>query len=1466
MRTGNLDGILHAGEFQVVRDIQVGSSDYYTKLLCHFDGPTGDKEVVDSGNTGHVATLVGTAQVSTAYRKIGNGSLFFDGNSDYVTIPDSADWDFGTGDFTIDMRANRSSTNLDVGLVGQYVDANNYWDFYINSAGRIYILFWMGGANVGQFYSDILTWTLGQWYHVAVVRKGTSCYIFRDGLSVYGGKVSDFGAIVDISSTLRVGWVQVGNVFFNGYIDELRISKGIARWTLNFTPQTTPYTSDSYTKLLLHMEPTDVCGNVATFVGTAQLSTAQSKFGGASLLLDGNSDYVNVPDADDWNLVNYNFTIDCWVKKAADGARMCISRQADSVGTSTTWGHSFEITAANKLSFLAYSGPTEYAATSTGTITGAGWHHVAVVRNGNTITLYIDGSADGTVDVTGVSFNYSAEQFAIGRAGAYDGFYFNGYIDEYRWSMGVARWTSNFTVPTAAYTTTATPPATQLDITGLDGNSEKEYEIIVNHVNGYNGTAALGMTINNDVATSYGYQYIRGVSATANAVRGTSTSIFMAINSPTALGSVGLTEAKLYAKSGAVRTAVVKAAGNIATTTVTSIESTGWSWNNSVDNITSLSFVSAGALGIGNGSRILLLRRNAQALGMDTGTLIPQGGGGDDGFTKLLCHFDTVSGASMVGSLMNADTRQPYTVAGTAMVGAMGSLFLDGNSDYVSVVDSADWYFGTGDFTFDFWVNFNSITGIQIFYNQGNGGNGQVQVTKDAAHKLYLYCENTSGVIVGHYIMSSAWAVSTGVWYHLAFERVGASAKIFINGVSQALTEVVSFGTKDVTDLSWGPYIGATNTASPVYFFNGYIDEFRVIKGTAVWTSDFTPQTTPYTLADQANTKLLLHFDGAAGITPIDDTGKTVTVVSTAAIVNTYYKVSGVSKFGGSALWLDGNSDYVTIPNSTDWSFGTGDFTEDFWVYFSVVQSCWIFDAGSYTGYGTGVNFSTSGGGTIYFYINGVDRISAYSWVPVRATWYHIAVTRSGTSLRMFINGTQLGATVTNSDSVNASTYAVTMGALQGGASNWVNGYIDEFRISKGIARWTAAFTPPTSAYEYTNPYGYIDGYTKLLMHCDGSNGSAPALADTGQTITYAGSAVVSTAQKKMGCSSLLLNGSNQYVTVPDNADWNFGAGNFTIDFWVYLNSIAGTQYIVSRGAPASAATMSVAIFYASNVIGAVAYVGAGGFVAGNDNALVISTWNHIAMVRNGATLTLYVNGIAQATTGNIGVSSVNNPAYAMMLGGRDDGQFDTNAYIDEFRISKGIARWTANFTPPTRPYGNTVAYPQSIIKGTWQKVYSSTLLSAITKVTIGGLDGDTDVFYKLLIRQVTGVGGYLGVRLNNDFGTNYGNQRLYGTNTSVGAVRYTNLTYGIFLAYSTGVGTLRLAEVLIQARSGYLRTAIVSEVSGAAGTTIEFVNISGNSWTNTVDNITSLTITDPDFANDLAAGTKIDLFAYRPQ
>lgn len=222
--------------------------------------------------------------------------------------------------------------------------------------------------------------------------------------------------------------------------------------------------NDTFTKVLLHFDGTNgsttitdsnAGGSAHTWTanGSATISTAQAKFS-QSLTNPGASSYVDTPDSANFTLGSGDFTVDCWFYvSGGNGTNRYISGQVDSTGASANQSYGMALTTGNALYGEIYSTSTVKACTGTTAITTAGWHHAALVRTGNTLKLFLDGTQEGGDTALGsFTVNDSANKLAIGRLGEFNGLYWNGFVDEYRLSVGVARWTANFTPPTGPYT------------------------------------------------------------------------------------------------------------------------------------------------------------------------------------------------------------------------------------------------------------------------------------------------------------------------------------------------------------------------------------------------------------------------------------------------------------------------------------------------------------------------------------------------------------------------------------------------------------------------------------------------------------------------------------------------------------------------------------------------------------------------------------------------------------------------------------------------------------------------------------------------------------------------------------------------------------------------------------------------------------------------------------------------------
>ena len=201
-----------------------------------------------------------------------------------------------------------------------------------------------------------------------------------------------------------------------------------------------------------------------------------------------------------------------------------------------------------------------------------------------------------------------------------------------------------------------------------------------------------------------------------------------------------------------------------------------------------------------------------------------------------------------------------------------------------------------------------------------------------------------------------------------------------------------------------------------------------------------------------------------------------------------------------------------------------------------------------------------------------------------------------------------------------------------------------------------------------------------LLLHGDGANGSTTIVdsSPSPKTVTAVGDAQISTAQSKFGGSSIAFDGAGDQLTTPSNNAFAFGAGDFTVEAWVY--EIARPTYPTLMEIGTHLA--STGIIFLTNNGGNLAGIYSGGFFAMTATGS-LTAWNHYAWVRSGNFVQTFVNGI-----GGTAASFTNNlsNATSITIGGIG-GVYDLNGYIDDLRVTKGVARYTANFTPPAAPF-----------------------------------------------------------------------------------------------------------------------------------------------------------------------------------
>jgi len=217
-----------------------------------------------------------------------------------------------------------------------------------------------------------------------------------------------------------------------------------------------------------------------------------------------------------------------------------------------------------------------------------------------------------------------------------------------------------------------------------------------------------------------------------------------------------------------------------------------------------------------------------------------------------------------------------------------------------------------------------------------------------------------------------------------------------------------------------------------------------------------------------ANTVLMLHGNGTDASTTFTDdspSGHTVTPAGNAQID------TAISKFGGASMLFDGTGDYLDLDGSSDFAFGSGDFTIDFWIRFAALGVDIIWDQRPTLTNGLYPTIYTDGTNLLYF-TDSADRITGTTNLST-GTFYHVALTRSGTSTRLFLDGTQEGSTYSDSNTYLNGSSRPRIGDMGFSSGNEITASIDEIRVQKGEAWWTGNFTPRTIPWSYGNMRGH---------------------------------------------------------------------------------------------------------------------------------------------------------------------------------------------------------------------------------------------------------------------------------------------------------------------------------------------------------------------------------------------------------
>ena len=596
-----------------------------------------------------------------------------------------------------------------------------------------------------------------------------------------------------------------------------------------------------------------------------------------------------------------------------------------------------------------------------------------------------------------------------------------------------------------------------------------------------------------------------------------------------------------------------------------------------------------------------------------------------------------------------------------------------------------------GTFTIECWYKTTS-TASKSFYGTTN----ESAWTSDG----FGFSHN-NGTFTMHINQEGAvktWTAGTstynGEWHHVAFVRDSSNnIRCFYEGTE--LGTPYNY-TSQLGNASFKVVIGAGEpggNGSSFSNFIGYISNFRITKGAALYSTTFTPSTTPLTTSVSGGTVSLLTCQSNRFL---DNSVNSFTPLTGSPFVYPFSPFAPSSAYTtantGGSLYLDGSGDYLLTPSTHPYNnplnaFRTNPFCVEAWHYGTttsggghIISSRYagVNDAATITAYVTGGNYS--------FYGNG-DHVSA-SYVT--GQWNHVVYTRDASStLRIFINGVLRNYEDNYTPDITYRQFAI--GSLTNGGeiipACWisdirlVSGYIPTAYQTSSKTNGTQIFTPPTAPLTVSSQGAQSNSVCLLMNFTD-----AAIIDVTGKNIleTSAAARANNTAYKfSPGSMSFDASSSTRVQTSSASAPllFNFGTSDHTVEGWLNAFS-SSSQMCMFDFRNSDTSGQGVGIFYSTS---RTIFV----YMQGNritSSTLTNGTWYHVAVVRASNVYTLYVNGVSQGTWANS--DAVAPPANRPYIGAVSDNSQVFDGLIQDVRVTRG-ARYTANFTPPTRSFPN---------------------------------------------------------------------------------------------------------------------------------------------------------------------------------
>jgi len=638
------------------------------------------------------------------------------------------------------------------------------------------------------------------------------------------------------------------------------------------------------------------------------------------------------------------------------------------------------------------------------------------------------------------------------------------------------------------------------------------------------------------------------------------------------------------------------------------------------------------------------------------------------------------------------------------------SAFFSGRNSFLTIPSNSGFNIFNNDFTIDIWINPNTVlSNPYILKHHHTSGDlaGGWSLGLSGTRPFFKY-----GIGGGEIIILSSYALETNLWQQIAVSKNSDNIYLITDGTINAYRKMNETPLTGNSDF----YIGTDPSGIALRTFSGFIDNIKITTGVAKYIPSFNIPNLGFLHVQESdphfdNVSLLMYGNEMSGSLYFSDESR-----------------FGISRLGNGCGYFSGSNSTIFAPLSGIGSFGSGNFTLETWA-----KPLTLAQPNNFIGLAnkaSGLNsnnawrlyISGSANNPVFEYtLNGSGNHKYVSGGSLNVyEWNHIAVVRSGELITFFVNGYSGNRLNISNDIIFNNNLALEIGRADRSSTvnNIFNGYLEDFRITNGIARYSSNFNNnlPIKYGDDINEDQYYNN-VELLLHMNGlhnleyiydSSINDYRITDSGvliklnNDIVTNGTAITnSTLDSVFGGASIRgIGGSTSFLHIPSRCEFgNIGRNDFTVEWWDEILSWNSGYFPVlhyGNDGDYDTAKSRLGIYYSSSGLNLTVSM------SGNSQNFPIylssagiaqSGWRHNAITRRNGVVNLFINGIKHPSgylmdydiSRGVNISTVGAGKYGPSLG----SLYTMNGFIDDLRVTKNIARYIDDFSPPTEQFAN---------------------------------------------------------------------------------------------------------------------------------------------------------------------------------